>query len=161
MPFVERSIRLILENIPTLMFAAALVMATFVSGIEGIADRYLAWFLLLTVGIQGIWAGTVHVVFPEVGARFIGWQESLFQTEVGFADLAMGVMGILSFWQGLEFKAAVVAYVTVFYLGVSFGHVRDRIRTGNSQKGNFGALLAMTIARAIGLPVLLWLADRA
>lgn len=100
-------------------------------------------------------------MFPKIGARYIGWQESPFQTEVGFADLAMGVMAIFSFWQGLAFKSAVVSYVTVFSLGVGWGHVRDRIRNGNSAKGNFGVLLAMTVIRAIGLPVLLRLACRA
>lgn len=157
MPAAERTIRAILENIPALMFAAALIAATFLSHILGVAERYLTWFLFLPVGVQGIWAGTTHVAFPDVGARYIGWQKSPFQTEVGFADLAMGSMAVLSFWSGLEFKAAVVLYATVFYCGVSFVHLRDRLTRGNVTKGNFGALLIMTIVKIAGLPLLLWI----
>jgi len=157
MPLIERAIRLTLENVPVVMFAAAMVIATFFSAIPGTAERYLAWLLLLTVGVQGLWAGATHVVFPETGARYIGWQTSPFQTEIGFADLAIGVTAILSFWQGAEFKAAVVAYITLFYLGVGWVHIRDKIATGNQQKGNFGGLLVMTLVKAAAFPMLLWL----
>ena len=160
MPSYERIIRLALENVPTIMFAVALFVATFLSSIPGTAERYLTWLLFLSAGVQGLWAGTTHVVFPKVGARYIGWQPSPFQTELGFADFALGVIALLSFWQGLDFKAAVVAYITIFYLGVTWVHLRDRIRSANSAKGNFGALLAMTIIKAAGFPLLLWFAWR-
>lgn len=155
---VERVLRLVLENVPIVMFLAALVIATFFSGIPEVADRYLTWLLFLAVGVQAIWAGATHVVFPEAGARYIGWQTSPFQTEVGFADIAIGVTAVLSFWMGLEFKAAVVVYTCLYYLGLSWGHIRDAVRSGNREKGNFGALLVMTIVKALGFPVLLWLA---
>ena len=158
MPLIERAIRLTLENVPVVMFALAMVMATFFSDMPGIAERYLAWLLLLTVGVQGLWAGATHVFFPETGARYIGWQTSPFQTEVGFADLAIGCAAILSFWQGTEFKAAIVAYITLFYLGVGWVHIQDKIANGNQQKGNFGGLLVMTFANAAAFPILLWFA---
>lgn len=158
MPFIERTIRLTLENVPVVMFAAALIGATLFSGIPGAAERYLSWFLLTAVGLQGIWAGATHVFFPETGARYIGWKTSPFQFELGVADLAIGIVAVLSFWQSLPFKAAVVAYISLFYLGVSIGHIRDRLESGNREKGNFGALFGMTVIKSIGLPILLWLA---
>ena len=154
---MERAIRLTLENVPAVMFVTALVVASFVSDISSVAERYLSWLLLLAVGVQGIWAGVTHVFFPETGARYIGWQTSPFQTELGFADLSIGVVAVLSFWQGLEFKAAVVAYIALFYIGVGCGHIRDMRVSGNRAKGNFGALLTMTLIKAVGLPVLLFL----
>jgi len=157
MTLVERSIRLVLENVPIVMFVAALTIATFISDIPVVAERYLAWLLLLAVGVQGLWAGATHVFFPEVGARYIGWKTSPFQTELGFADLAIGFAAVLSFWQSPAFKGAVVAYITVFYVGVGWLHLRERVRAGNRAKGNFGVLLAMTVVKAAGLPVLLWL----
>lgn len=160
MPLAERIIRLVLENVPTAMFFLALFIATFFSSMPIYAERYLAWLLLLAVGVQGLWGGITHVFFPATGARYIGWQTSPFQTELGFADIAMGVIGILSFWQSLAFKSAVVAYVTVFYAGVGYVHIRDKIRSGNSAKGNFGFMLAMTIGKAIGFPLLLWFTCR-
>jgi hypothetical protein len=157
MTLVERSIRLVLENVPIVMFVAALIVATFISDMPVMAERYLAWLLLLAVGVQGLWAGATHVFFPDVGARYIGWKASPFQTELGFADLAIGFAAVLSFWQGPAFKSAVVAYITVFYAGVGWLHVRERMRADNRAKGNFGALLAMTVVKAAGLPILLWL----
>ncbi len=161
MSSIERIIRLTLENVPAVMFAAALIGATLISDIPGAAERYLSWFLLMTVGLQGLWAGATHVFFPETGARYIGWETSPFQFELGVADLAIGVVAVLSFWQGLSFKAAVVAYISLFYCGVSIGHIRDMMKSGNHAKGNFGALLGMTVVKAVGLPMLLWLATAA
>lgn len=155
---VERAIRLVLENVPTVMFVAALVMASFFSGIEPVAERYLAWLLLLAVGVQAICAGTTHVLFPETGARYVGWKTSPFQTELGFADLALGIVSVLSFWQGLEFKGALVAYIAIFYAGLCWVHMRDMLASGNREKGNFGGLLVMTAVKAIAFPLLLWFA---
>lgn len=155
---MERAIRLVLENVPVAMVVMALTGAGFFSDIPSVAERYLAWLLFLAVGIQGIWAGVTHVFFPETGARYIGWQTSPFQTELGFADLSIGIVAVLSFWQGMEFRAAVVIYISLFYIGVSFAHVRDIMASGNREKGNFGILLVMTVVKAIGLPVLLFLA---
>ena len=39
-----------------------------------------------------------HVYFPEISAKEIGWEVSLFQFEVGIADLTVGVLGVLAFW---------------------------------------------------------------
>ncbi|MBH1974315.1 MAG: hypothetical protein I8H94_04470 [Rhodobacteraceae bacterium] len=155
---IEKAIRATLENVPAVMFVAALIIATFFSSNPGMADRYLTWLLFLAVGVQGLWAGTTHVFFPKVGARYIGWDVSPFQAELGVADLAIGFVAILSFWQGLEFKAALVAYLVVFYLGVGLIHIRDAKARNNHAKGNFGALLGMTLLKAVTLPVLLWLA---
>ncbi len=156
MRLIKRIIRLFFENIPIVMFSSALLLATFVSDIPVWPERYLAWLLLLAVGVQGVWAGVVHVFFPNVGARYIGWTSSPFQTELGVADMAMGCIAILSFWQGMGFRSAVVIYVAIFYLGVACVHVRDMKNSGNREKGNFGVLLAMTFIKAVGLPVLLW-----
>lgn len=158
MSAVERFIRLVLENVPTVMFVAALLIATFLSDIPGAPERYLTWLLFLTVGIQGLWSGTTHVMFPEVGARYIGWKTSPFQTELGFADFAIGVTATVSLWMGLEFKAAIVIYISLFYLGVSWVHIREAWVSGNKEKGNFGGLLVMTIIKAFGFPTLLYLA---
>ena len=53
--------------------------------------RSLAWIVLLPIGVTGLWAGVFHVFFPAVSARYIGWEVSPFQFEVGMADLAIGV----------------------------------------------------------------------
>jgi hypothetical protein len=41
------------------------------------------------------------------------------------------MVGIVSFWRSLDFKAAVVLPVTLFYTGVAIGHVYQAIWEGD------------------------------
>lgn len=154
------AIRFVLTHMPLLLTLAALICATLLRGIPGAAERYLAWLLLLAVGVESIWAGAFHVFFPKTAASFIGWQTSPFQFEIGVADLAIGIVAVISFWRGLGFKAAVVGYVTLFYAGVAIGHVHQMLSAGNTSPGNFGTLLILTLAKVVLLPLLLHLARR-
>ena len=92
---------------------------------------------------------------PQVAAASIGWQVSPFQFEVGVADIAIGLVGIIAFWRSLAFKSAVVGYITLFYAGVAIGHVQQAISAQNFAPNNFGLLLVLTIAKAVILPLLL------
>jgi hypothetical protein len=158
---IERSIRWVLTNLPLILFLLAALIAFVSKRPVARAERFLAWFLLLPVGIEGIWAGVFHVFFPRIAASYLGWQVSPFQTEIGIADAAAGFTGVVSFWRGLEFKAAVVCYVVLFYAGVALVHLHDAYRAGNFAPGNFGALLAMTLAKIVLLTMFLRLARHA
>ena len=144
----------ILSNVPALCFAAAIVIALLRHDGRTFVARLLDWMLLLPVGVGGIWAGFFHITFPAKVAQSIGWQPSPFQFEIGIADAAIGVAGVVSFWRPVPFKAAVVLYIVLFNLGVSIGHVREAM-AGNFAPNNFGLLLAVTIAEMILLPILL------
>lgn len=84
----------VLRNVTAVLFVIALLVASLD---RSRPNRFLAWLLLLTVGIGGLWSGFFHTVYPEVAARFIGWQDSPFQFEVGMADLSYGVAGCVAF----------------------------------------------------------------
>lgn len=157
---ISDTIRAVLTHMPIILTIAALTCATLFRGISSLPERYLAWLLLLSVGVEMIWAGGFHVFAPATAAAFIGWQTSPFQFEIGVADLAMGVVAVLSFWRGWEFRAAVVAYLVVFYLGVSIGHLRQMMATGDTSPGNFGVLLGLTLIKLLVLPVLLLMSPR-
>lgn len=152
-------ISFILSNIPALCFALAIVIALLRHDGQGFPARLLAWMLLLPVGLGSVWAGFFHIAFPEIAARSIGWQPSPFQFEIGVADAAIGVAGIVSFWRTLPYKAAVVLYIVLFNFGVAVGHIRDAL-VGNFAPNNFGLLLVITLAEMILLPILLSAAAR-
>ena len=76
-------IELALTNVPTILLVAALVIAWLQRRTGCQASQALALLLLLPVGVEMLWAGFTHVLFPETAARFIGWQVSPFQFEVG------------------------------------------------------------------------------
>ncbi|NKX17040.1 hypothetical protein HGG75_22545 [Ochrobactrum pseudogrignonense] len=77
--------------------------------------RQLSWLLLLAVGIDGVWAGIFHV-FSAIASAQIGWSPSPFETEIGIADLAMGVVAITAFWCSRGFKCAIALYAILFTL---------------------------------------------
>ncbi|PZF77888.1 hypothetical protein DK847_05530 [Aestuariivirga litoralis] len=149
----------ILSNIPAVCFALAILLALLRHDGRSLAARLLDWMLLLPVGIGGVWAGFFHITFPAIAAQSIGWQPSPFQFEIGVADAAIGIAGIVSFWRALPFKAAVVLYIVLFNFGVAVGHVRESLG-GNFAPNNFGLLLVITIAEMVLLPVLLRAATR-
>ena len=105
---IAELIALVLRNAPVFLFIAALAMASATGGRGPAADRFLAWILLLPVGVSGLWAAVFHLFFPAIAAADIGWEVSPFQFEVGMADLAIGATACLSFWRSLDFKAAAV-----------------------------------------------------
>lgn len=150
---IERAIGFILGNLPAILFVGAFVMTAVTKSPAYFPARLLNW-LLLSIGIAYAWAGFFHMVFPHVAASSIGWQVSPFQFEIGVADASIGIVTILSFWRSLDFKAPLVGYLTLFSIGVSFGHFREAIYAGNTAANNFGLLLAITLAHIVLLPTL-------
>jgi hypothetical protein len=136
---MAETIAFVLRNLPVFLFVAALVFAGLSRSGAPLAERLLAWILLLPIGVSGLWAAVFHLFFPEIAAADIGWQASPFQFEVGMADLAIGATACVSFWRSLEFKAAAVMASAIFLLGDAVGHVRQMIGAGNFAPGNAGA----------------------
>ena len=135
---IAEAIGFLIRNLPAVMLALALLLGALGRPRGSMAGRFLAWVLLLPIGVVGLWAGTAHVAFPEVAAAHIGWQISPFQYEVGMADLAVGVTACIAFWRSWEFRAAAVCAASIFLLGDAIGHVRQMVVAGNFAPGNAG-----------------------
>ena len=135
----------LLRNLPAALFIVAIAAAVLQRGRGSTAERFLAWVLLLPIGVTGLWAGLFHVFFPATAAAHIGWQTSPFQFEVGMADLAIGVTACLAFWRPLPFKAAAVCAASVFLLGDAVGHIRQMVAAGNFAPGNAGVPFYMDV----------------
>ena len=158
---IANAIRLILTNIPLVMFILASLIPLLSHRQSGrYAERYLSWLLLLSIGVASLWAGLYHTLSPQTAAAFIGWQSSPFQFEMGMADIALGVVAIVSFWRSLEFKLAVVLWVAIEFAGLVYGHFHQLATTGDHQAGNAGILLGLTIIHVVLLPLLWMLARR-
>jgi 4-amino-4-deoxy-L-arabinose transferase-like glycosyltransferase len=94
---------------------------------------------LFGVGVAGSGIGGFfgHFFLSETVAESIGWPTgNPFQYEVGFANLALGVLGIVAMGRRDGFREATVLAVTVLGLGATIVHVRDIIETGNLAPGN-------------------------
>ena len=152
---IGAGIAYVLGNPPVFLFAAAILIAWARRGPGSFHARLLDWLLLLSVGVQGIWAGVFHLFFPAVAAASIGWRTSPFQFEIGVADAAIGIAAIVSVRRGVDFKAAIVWVVVLFNLGVAFGHLRQAYSAHDYAPNNFGPLLIVTLLLAALLPWLL------
>ncbi len=156
---MAETIAFVLRNLPVFLFVAALACAASRSGAP-IADRLLAWILLLPIGVSGLWAALFHLVFPGVAAADIGWEPSPFQLEVGMADLAIGLTACVSFWRSLDFKAAAVTASSIFLLGDTVGHVKQMMVAGNFASGNAGVPFYSDIAFPVLAIILLMIVRR-
>ena len=154
------AIGFVLHNLPALLFFVALVTAAARRGHGSAAERFLAWILLLPIGVTGLWAGAFHIFLPSTAAALIGWEVSPFQFEVGMADLAIGVTACSAFWRDLSFKAAAVSAASVFLLGDAVGHVKQMVTAGNFAPGNAGVPFYMDVICPLLAIALLLVASR-
>jgi hypothetical protein len=61
-----------------------------------IGETLLAYYMLFPVGFLYLVNFVYHVFFGAMSARFIGWADSPFQTELGFASLGFALVGFLA-----------------------------------------------------------------
>lgn len=148
-----------IRNLPAALLVLALGLGALGRPSGDAAGRFLAWILLLPIGVTGLWAGIAHVAFPQVAAAHIGWEVSPFQFEVGMADFAVGVTAGLSFWRPWEFRAAAVCAASIFLLGDAVGHVHQMLATGNFAPGNAGVPFYMDVICPL-LAIVLLVASR-
>jgi hypothetical protein len=81
-----------------------------------VVEDLFAYFLLFTVGITFFYNFVFHVFFGNMAAEFIGWKQSPFQAEVGFASLGFSVIGFLAFRGGWAFALPRWPGPPVFFL---------------------------------------------
>lgn len=130
------------------LFALALIFATVQLsknrewGTAVVTERYLSYFLLFSIGCGSLLGAVGHLFMgPEIAAQ-IGWPAgSPFQFEIGMANLAFAVLGILSFWIRGHFWTATIIGWAVFVLGCFAGHLIDYVQTGNISPYNMGLFI--------------------
>src|SRR5215831_11011532 len=125
--------------------------------IREVAEAFLSFYLLFAIGINNLINFVFHVFFGDVAAKFIGWENSPFQAEVGFASLGVGIAGILAFTASLPFRFATLIPPWCFSLGAAGGHIYQMIVAHNFSPGNVGLVLPIDILMPIFGFVFLWL----
>ena len=104
------------------------------------ADSLLSGFLFFSIGASFLYNFVMHVFFGAMAARFIGWADSPFQAEVGYASLGFSAIGFLAFRGGPELRFAAVLGPALFLWGAAAGHAANMARTGNFAPGNAGVI---------------------
>lgn len=102
-------------------------------------ETFLSYILLFNMGIMGLLGAYAHVFMGPETAKSIGWEPgSPFQFEIGMANLAFGVLGILSYWfRGSFWDAAIIGWSVLFF-GCFVGHVINYYTEHNTAPYNIG-----------------------
>lgn len=101
------------------------------------AEVYLVYLFLLGVAASGLSGFFGHVFAADAVAESIGWPTgSPFQQEMGFANLALGVLGLVAAARRDGFREATVIAVAVVGVGATVVHVDDIVENGNLAAGN-------------------------
>jgi hypothetical protein len=129
-------------------------------GAAAVVEELFGWFLLFSIGFSFFYNFVGHIFFGDMTARFIGWEPSPFQAEVGMASLGFSAVGFLAFRGGFGLRAAAVVGPACFLLGAAAGHVYQMIVAHNFAPGNAGVVFYTDLGvPAIGF-ALLWLQHR-
>jgi 4-amino-4-deoxy-L-arabinose transferase-like glycosyltransferase len=104
-------------------------------------ERRLELFLLYLFGVgvagSGISGFFGHFYISDLVAESIGWPTgNPFQLEMAFANLTVGILGIVAMGRRDGFREATVVAVTVLGVGATVVHIMDMIQTGNLAPGN-------------------------
>src|SRR5687768_1676476 len=117
-------IRFLLQN-----FTLTLLVLGLVASMTALLRRHRPWtapviiealfsyFILFSIALGHLYSFVLHVFFGEMTARFIGWADSPFQAEVGFASLGFAALGFLAFRGSFDMRTAAVVAPACFLLG--------------------------------------------
>ncbi len=123
--------------LPLLLAGAVILFDSSTSSKERRLETVLIFLFAIAVAGSGISNFVAHFFLSDVVAESIGWEAgSPFQLEVAFANLALGVLGMVAVGRRDGFREATVIAVTVLSLGATVVHVMDIVATGNLAPGN-------------------------
>ena len=124
-----------------------------------IVEALFSYFLLFSIAIANFYNFVLHVFFGKMTAAFIGWDDSPFQLEVGFASLGFAAVGLLAFKGSFDMRLA----ATVGPASTSGCGHRPRLpddRGGQFAPGNAGIIFYSDILAPIIGFIFLWLQRR-
>lgn len=109
------------------------------------------------MGAMFLIAGSGHLFRADEIAESIGWPTgSPFQREVGFTDVAWGVLGVVAIKARGSFREAFVLGSLIFLWGAAGGHIYEMVANDNSAPNNSGMMLYMDIIAPVVSALVLW-----
>lgn len=109
---------------------------------QNILRIFLRYAFIFVVAFSGFIGFFGHTFRADEVAKQIGWpQGNPFQFEVAVADLAFGVLGLLTIRFRGDFWLATAIGYAVFMMGAGVGHLHQLVVTGNRAEMNAGAVI--------------------
>lgn len=123
-------------------------------------DIFLRNFIFWGIGATYLYNFVMHVFFAEMVAGFIGWANSPFQYEVGFASFGFSAVAFFGYRSSFDFRLASILGPSFFLWGAAIGHIYQIITKNNFAPGNAGIILFTDILTPFIGFFLLWLQYR-
>lgn len=117
-----------------------------------VVETLLRWFLFFSIGLSYLYNGIAHTVFADQSAQFIGWANSPFQLEVGFASFGFALVGFLAFRGPWHSRLGAILGPSCFLLGAAGVHLDQMLTLHDFAAGNAGVVFYADI----GLPIIGW-----
>jgi len=125
-----------------------------------VIDKLLRYLFFFPLGVQGLWAFSGHVFAPVEVAASIGWAPSPFQTEVGVANLGIGLASFYAGFGSFGARAATAIAAGCFLGGAGVVHILEIAEQGNFAPGNAGPIMVTDFLTPIVVLALLILGPR-
>jgi hypothetical protein len=123
--------------LPVIAAAIAIRFDTQIKSRSQRMETYLVYLFGLGVAGGGIGGFFGHMFLSDYIAESVGWPAgSPFQLEMGFANLAIGLLGFIAITRRDGFREATVMAAAVISVGASVVHFIDIFETGNLAPGN-------------------------
>ena len=129
-------------------------------GRAAIVEALFSYFLLFSIGLANTYNFVLHVFFGQLAAHFIGWEDSPFQQEVGFASLGFAAVGLLAFKGSFDLRVAAVVGPACFLWGAAGVHIYQMIKAHNFAPGNAGIIFYTDLLIPLVGLLFLWLQRR-
>ena len=104
---------------------------------------YITKYTFGLIGVIGFWSFIGHIFYSRQTAKLIGWKSNGFQWEVGMTDLAIGILGTLSYFDiySSGFRLATIILSTIFLWGAAINHILEYIYKHNKSPLNSNIVL--------------------
>ncbi len=100
-------------------------------------ELVIIYVLAISVGANGLSGAFGHLLLSDLVAESIGWPTgSPFQLEMGYANLLIGVLGLMAVGRRDGFRTAAILATTIIGVGATVVHLQDIVAHGNLAPGN-------------------------
>lgn len=113
------------------------------------------------VGLVGILSFISHVIFHKETAKRLGWETEIpdWQFEVGFANLAFGLAGLLTIFNFFNMSSRIVIVIAyalyLFQAAILHGYRAISVKPANIKKLVFSSYLTFVFVFVMALLVIL------
>ncbi len=120
-------------------------------------EVYLLFYVVISIGIQGLVAGIWQICAAYRSPPLMGWPYNPHLFELGMANLAFAVLGVMSIWRKEQWRAATALGYALFLFLSALGHLINMPFIHKRAAGQGGATLWTDVLLAIVFFVLLGL----